>query len=405
MPIGLLLAYRFLRGTRHEQYVSFMVKLCFFGIALSTFALALVLSIAHGFEKATYKKLKGIHADGTLKARGKTLYFEKIKQIIEAEFKSSVSALSPTDTQQALIAQEETIGYSLFLKGIDPLTVSQISSLETMLIQKEPGNSFINLFAQDSVLIGSKIAENLSLKVGDSCKLLFVSCLETEKFDSYTVYIAGIVKTGIEELDEQLMFCSLDLLKKIFPASSITEIGFNISSKAAHKKTIELLKKRFSLLEVVSWEELYPSLVAALTLEKYVLMLILSLITLVASMNMVSLLSMYIHQKRKIFALCIVMGMSTAQSSALIIIMGMLIASSASCLGLVAAYLVGIFLQNYPLIKLPDAYYVTELPVELDLNVFLFIALVTLFISFIASWIPARNISMLPISHILRSEE
>ena len=110
MPIEFLLAYRFLRGTRHEQYVSFMVKLCFFGIALSTFALALVLSIAHGFEKATYQKLKGIHADGTLKARGKTLYFEKIKQIIETEFKNSVSALSPTDTQQALIAQDDTIG-------------------------------------------------------------------------------------------------------------------------------------------------------------------------------------------------------------------------------------------------------------------------------------------------------
>ena len=141
------------------------------------------------------------------------------------------------------------------------------------------------------------------------------------------------------------------------------------------------------------------------SLEKYVLMLILSLITLVASMNMVSLLSMYIHQKRKIFALCIVMGMSTARSSALIIIMGMLIASSASFIGLFAAYLAGIFLQNYPLIKLPDAYYVTELPVELDLNVFLFIGLATLFISFIASWIPARKISMLPISDILRSEE
>ena len=156
---------------------------------------------------------------------------------------------------------------------------------------------------------------------------------------------------------------------------------------------------------MVSWEELYPSLVAALALEKYVLMLILSLITLVASMNMVSLLSMYIHQKLKIFALCIVMGMSTARSSALIIIMGMLIASSASFIGLFAAYLAGIFLQNYPLIKLPDAYYVTELPVELDLNVFLFIGLATLFISFIASWIPARKISMLPISDILRSEE
>ncbi len=405
MPIEFLLAYRFLRGTRHEQYVSFMVKLCFFGIALSTFALALVLSIAHGFEKATYQKLKGIHADGTLKAHGKTLCFEKIKYIVETEFKDSVSALSPTDTQQALISQEETIGHSVFLKGIDPLTISQISSLEDMLIKKEPSSSFVNLFAQDSVLIGSKIAENLGLKVGDSCKLLYASCLEAERFDSYTVYITGILKTGIEELDEQLIFCSLLLLKRIFPESSITEIGFNFRPKIAHKKTVELLKKRFSLLEVTSWEELYPSLVAALALEKYVLMLILSLIALVASMNMVSLLSMYIHQKRKIFALCIVMGMSTVRSSSLIIIMGMLIASSASFIGLFMAYAAGSFLQNYPLIKLPDAYYVTELPVELDLSVFFFIGLATLFISFMASWIPAKKISLLPISHILRSEE
>ena len=77
-------------------------------------------------------------------------------------------------------------------------------------------------------------------------------------------------------------------------------------------KNIVIQKLRHRLgLDVYSWKDLYPSLVASLKLEKYVSFFILALILLVASMNIISLLFMQITQKRPTIALLQAMGMST----------------------------------------------------------------------------------------------
>ena len=70
-----------------------------------------------------------------------------------------------------------------------------------------------------------------------------------------------------------------------------------LKDRSKEKQVVESLKKRLDL-EVMSWKDLYSSLVSALILEKYAILFILALVALVASLNIISLLFMYVTQKR-----------------------------------------------------------------------------------------------------------
>jgi len=408
MPLACFLAYRFLRGSQLSGSFAFMLKLCFLGMGVSTCALILVLAIAHGFENATYTTLKGVHADGIIRAKGKALDFEKINRIIQSEFNLSIRALSPSDTFSVMIQDSfGELGPVVYLKGIDPESVQLITPLAAMLIAQREKQRFQELFTENSVIIGAKISQQLGLSVGDTFTVLYPEEKKTDHLalGSWNVTVAGIVKTGIEEIDEQLVLCSLNLLQRIFPESSITEIGFAYTDSCNAGKTVDLLRKRFFSLEVYSWQDLYPPLVAALALEKYAITAIIILIMLIASMNIASLLLMYIHQKRKVFAVCKMMGLSERTLQSVIILMGTCIAASASLGGIVVAFLIGICLKHFPLISLPDAYYVTSLPVQLSPSFFIGAFCMSLIIGFCISLIPAYALKDLAISTTLREEE
>ena len=100
---------------------------------------------------------------------------------------------------------------------------------------------------------------------------------------------------------------------------------------------------------------------AALALEKYAMFFILFLIVLIASMNTISLLFMFITHKKRTIGLLSAMGMSRAAIMKTFITLGMGITFSAACVGLAAAIGISLLLEEYHLISLPDVYYVSHL--------------------------------------------
>ena len=157
-------------------------------------------------------------------------------------------------------------------------------------------------------------------------------------------------------------------------------------------------------MEVYSWQELYPALVSALKLEKYAMGLILALIMLVASMNIISLLFMQITQKRGDIAILQAMGMSHAAIESIFIGIGMTISAAASAIGVLIALILGFFIHRYPLIELPDVYYVTHLPVEFDASICFSVFALILIMSFCATIFSARSTRKINISNVLRFE-
>lgn len=406
--VSLLLAWRYLKNTHNEQSISTMARLCFGGVFIGTFSLALVLSIMHGFEQVTHEKFRGIHAPIHIRALdGDTLNTKALIEVFNNEF-PEIAAYSPTDTQQVIIQSNnaDTNFTIVALKGVVPALESALQTISKNFVPAYRDHTFIQALSDNHIILGKKLAQELKVTIGDSVTLLYAREEQTRKqqlaLDRATAQVGGIFDSGIDEFDSAMAICSLDFLQTLFDTEA-THVGISLKAGSDEQKTIDRLAHR-SGLEVFSWKDLYPALVSALKLEKYAMFLILALITLVASMNIISLLFMQITHKRGDIAILKAMGMPDNSVKTIFILMGTGISFIGSLFGLIAAYIVGFFLDRYPLITLPDAYYVTHLPIHMTWSIVGIVAMITLVLGFLATWIPVSRIGTITIAKVLRME-
>lgn len=408
--VPLFLAWRYLRGPKQERTISVMIKVCFVGILIGSCALALVLGVMNGFEKVTHEKLQGVHAQIIMRAHGQPLAVNEIAAIFNAEF-PEIRAWSPSTTRQAIIQHPESddISNVVLIRGIDPEREAQTTVLNKKITHALPGHpkTLSSIITARQLMIGNTLADNIDLHSGDEAYLLITqdthSSSKKINLERVDASIGGTFKTGIDEFDSGIIFCTLPFLEEIFPDSGVTQINIALHPHAQEEDVIERLRTRFAM-EVYSWQDLYPALVSALKLEKYAMGLILALIVLVASMNIISLLFMQITQKRGDIAILQAMGMNHTAIERIFIWMGMLITITASTIGLIIAGILGFLIERYPLIELPDVYYVTYLPVELDAPIYLCVFALILCMSLCATLFSAHSTRRINISNVLRFE-
>jgi lipoprotein-releasing system permease protein len=406
MNIALLLAKRYLFG-HHEKNISVMLKICFIALFVGSLALALVLCIMQGFETATHEKLRGIHAPISMQAGGQALNSAAIGSVLTAEF-PQVSAWSSSSIKQAIVQSADTsqTSHVVMLKGVDQLLEPSVTNIASMLTQQAgPWNSLLD---GNKILIGAKLAQELSASIGSEITLLYspVDTYHTKKInlESASATISGIFNTGIEEFDNGLIISSLDFFSELFPDEGATQISIKTAPGTDEQQLVKDLKNRFENLSVFTWQDLYPALVSALKLEKYAMFFVVSLMILVASMNVISLLYMQIIQKRADIAILKTIGTQQALIRRIFFWYGLIISLSASIAGLITAWLIGFALKKYIHIPLPDSYYVTYVPVELNWQLFALVFVVIMGISLLATRLPLKTIERISILNLLRFE-
>lgn len=404
------LAQRILFANVYQKSLSTMTIICFIGIFIGAFSLALVTAIMNGFEVAIHEKMQGIHANVIMQSYRGGINMDALTPILHKEF-PEISSFSPMATHHVLLRSdsqsEEDTPLVAIIKGINPITEINTSSLSQKIIRTLPNNSFIQLFHNNQIIIGKKLAEYNKISIGDTIELLFLrdDHIHGKKviFDSQKAVISGIFDTGIDEFDNGIVYCSLNFLEKLYPNIDVDQVNITIAPHIDEKKLIHKLHKRLGL-DVYSWKDLYPSLVATLKLEKYVSFFILALILLVASMNIISLLFMHITQKRPDIAILKAMGMSHKSINSIFFIIGITISCTASCCGLLMAILTSWILQQYPFITLPDTYYVTQLPVAMNGEIICAVFCVVILFTLFATWLPIQRIASINVSRVLRFE-
>jgi len=294
--VSFLLAWRYLLGSKQERNISWMVIICFSSIFLGSFALAVVIAIMNGFERETCKKLQGINASITIDAGGEQLDWPAIKKVLETEF-PHIIASTPTTNKQVIIQLpgSDDISNVVILRAIDPLSQKNVTTLEQTIVQNKKTLTLNDTIQNNKLLIGKSLAQTIEVEVEDEAVLLFApeDTIQSHRieFDQAEAFIGGTFYTGIDEFDNHIIYCSFDLLEQLFPESGVTQIDLQIAPNSSEEMIIAQLKERLRL-NVYSWKQLYPALVSALKLEKYAMFFILSLIILIASMNIMSLLFM-----------------------------------------------------------------------------------------------------------------
>lgn len=368
-----------------------MIFICFCAISIGAFSLALVSAVMDGFELATHEKLQSIHPHISMSSQEGNLHFPAIKKILTQEFPEITHAVPSTGQQLLIYAGKHTDPAMVVMKAIDPALEPKDELIGKKIIYPTDTTHLSELVKNNRIIIGKKLAHALALQPKSKVELWYWQTGQEPKSTTVSLskksaVVSAFFDTGIEEFDMNMALCSFDFFQTLFPESGVTHIGLQLQKGATELSTLEKLKKRFPL-QIYSWKDLYPALVSTLKLEKYVMIFILALITLVASMNIISLLFMYrTHKAPDIFILRS-LGMKKATVRSIFLIIGMSISFLATCCGLVLAYVAGLVLQKYPFIQLPDCYYVSHLPVSLKISTFLLVFMLIMSISLAASLI------------------
>ena len=403
-----LISIRNLRPKKKEGFLKIISIFSFLGIMLGVAILIIVMSVMNGFKTDLTKKILGLNPHIVIEPNSfeiNDLYISKISD----NFKNFT--LSRSFSGEGIIITNEN-AKGVILKGVDKNEENIIEFFNRFVVD---GN--LKDFGAGKILIGSELAYNLNLKEGESINVMSSAFVSTPlgnlpKQENFKV--AGIFNTGFLEFDQNLIFLNIEDVLAIFEKDKKDqniEIYLQDPLKANfYKKKIQKIDQNFF---IYTWSDLNKSLFSALKVERNVMFLILSLIVVVAAFNIISGLTILIKNKTKEIAILKTLGLSNNSIKKTFFLTGLSIGFFATVSGIVLGVLfsinvekIRIFLSsvfNFEIFP-SDIYFLEELPSEINLYSILVIFLISIFISMVASYLPAMRISKMSTFRALRYE-
>lgn len=389
----LLVALRYLTSRHKEKFISIISLISILGVAVGVAALIVVIAVMSGFDNDLKDKIVGTNAHLAVESDyGIRPSSEFLSKVLE---NPHVIAGSFYLHGQALLQKNEN-ATGVIVKGIEPKDEEKVTRLAGYL--KKGSLSF----GENGVVVGNELAARLRLNVGDK-----VSILSPADPGTRLLKVSGIFASGMYEYDMNLVFVSIKKAQELFAVEGLVsglavKVDDAFNAPAVKK---ELLKKLGPSFTVRTWMEMNRNLLEALKLEKTVMFLILTLIVIVACLNIASALIMTVLEKTKDIGILKTIGASNFNIMTVFALEGAMIGFLGTALGTALGTLLCWCLKTYKFISLPqDIYYIDKLPVKMELQDIFIIIICSLIISLAATIYPARKASRLEVSEALRYE-
>lgn len=406
-----LIAWRYLKSKQKDSFISVISAFSLAGIALGVATLIIVMSVMNGYEVELIKRIIGINGHLTINRESGDIY-DYDSYVSEISKIEGVEFSAPMITGQGM-ASHESASSGVMVRGMRASDVMEKPALEDAI-------KFGSIYHDNTneVIIGATLARKLGVKMGDKIKLISASSDVTilgtmPRIKTYEV--VGIFDVGMYEYNASTIFMPLEAAQNYFDhENAVTDIEIILSNhKLTDVVTNEIAVLRDDRMMVVDFSKSNEQLVAALTVERNVMFLILTLMVLVAAFNIISSLIMLVKDKSKSVAILRTIGLSKGSVLRIFIICGSFIGVTGSAIGgilgvMFAANIENIrsFLEGLTGTNLfdPMIYYLTKLPASLEFSNVVSIISMSMLLSFLATIYPAWRAAKLMPAQALRYE-
>lgn len=411
-PVEWMIALRYMRARRAEGFISVIAGFSLMGIALGVATLIIVLSVMNGFRGELLDRILGLNghiavvsSTGTLADYGPLA--ERVRRV------DGVLSVTPLVEGQILATSGGRAAGAL-VRGLTPDALAARPSIA--------GNIRLGSLDQftggDSVVMGSRLARTLGVRVGDKVTLVSprgtVTAFGTvPRMQAYRV--AATFEVGMFEFDSTFIFMPLEAAQQYF------RLGDTVNQLEVFVEDPDsFLRQRLDIAGVVGpghrlfdWQQANSSLFNALQVERNVMFLILTLIIVVAAFNIISSLIMLVKDKGAAIAILRTVGASRGMVMRVFFIVG----TSIGVVGTIAGAILGLlFSENIEVIRrwiesltgselfAAEIYFLSQLPAEVDPGEVVMVISMALGLSILATLYPSWRASRLDPVEALRNE-
>lgn len=410
------IAGRYIRSRRREGVISLIAWASFLGIMIGVATLIIVMAVMNGFRADLLERILGVGGHAVIRPYGGA--FQSQKEVVDRLVQlDGVQRVTPVLEAQVMVSVGTTARGAI-LRGVDKALIPQLPVLTDNKVLGDLSRVGEIENTISGIAIGQRMAEIYGLEIGMPLSLIAPKGAKTPfgtapRVRQYSV--ESIFEVGLFDYDATFIYTDMDTVSALTGTS--TDMA-TLEIVVAQPDKIQDLRPAIDRAVgeagwVRDWKQTNAALSGALKVERNVMFLILTMILLVASLNIVSGLVMLVKDKSRDIAILRTMGMKRGAILRIFFITG----ASIGAIGTLVGVIVGVmFCQNIEAIRQlittltgtelfpSEIYFLNELPAKIIVEDVVMVAGLSLALSFLSTLYPSWRAASLAPVEVLRND-
>ena len=414
-------AWRYLLTRKRTGFISLISLISVAGIALGVAALIIVLSLMNGFTKELRTRLVGMDGHIWISYWGNNHFtgmpdYRDVMDIIDNI--DGVDGVSPFCSYFTIAHDRSRTHFAtLQARGIDLESIDNVSTIGDFMID---GSLRFDRDASGlpGIVLGDYLMLSLNVSIGDSIYLFgegggdIEAMLDQMALPPINKFkVQGVFHSGYFDYDNSVALIGIDEAQRVLAlgdrVSGLTVKLHDAFAAQHYTRDGGILEQAIGGYPYYyeDWIKHNSALFSWMKIEKWSAFIVLSLIVIVAAFNIVSTLIMMVMDKTREVGILKSMGATSRSIRRIFVYQGLLVGVTGTLMGSTLGYMICYIQDTYKIISLPaDIYFVSAIPMDLQMRDFLAVTITALFLCWLSSFYPARKAALLDPVEAIRSE-